>query len=138
MEARSATRFARTAAVLATAAALAGVLSPGAAAGRSLTIGRAESVARGAVLAHPSYRQITKTSSGLVTKSCWRAAGSAVRCSFYAVAPNPCALRGDADGMCAQVLSERRWLVEVRRERGRATARMLKISAGPAKPPPYS
>jgi hypothetical protein len=132
MEARRTRRFACTAAVLATVVATAGVLSSGAAGSHSLTMARAEKVAREAVLAHRSYRQITATRSGLVTRSCWRAAGAAVRCSLYVVTPNACALHGESGAVCAQALWERRWLVEVRRERPGMAAHILRISSGPA------
>jgi len=130
MEASGTRRFACTAAVLAIAVALAGGLSSGAAARRSLTVQRAERVAREAVLAHRSYRQITATRSGLVTRACWRSEGAGVRCSLYVVTPNACALRGGG-AVCAQALWQRRWLVEVRPERHATAARILKISSGP-------
>ena len=134
MEALGTRRFACTAAVLAIVVAVLGVLSPAAVGGRSLTIARAEAVAREAVLAHRSYRRIRATRSGLVTRSCWRVEGAAVRCSLYVVAPNPCALEDDAAAVCAQALWERRWLVEVRRARHGAAARIRKISSGPFGP----
>ena len=134
MEARGMSRFACTAAVLTIVVAVTGAFSPGAVGRRSLTIMRAETVAREAVLAHRSYRQITSTRSGLVTRSCWRVEGAAVRCSLYVVAPNACALQDDAAAVCAQALWARRWLVEVRRSPGVASARILKISSGPFGP----
>jgi hypothetical protein len=132
MAAVGSSRFACKAAILAIAVAVAAACSPAVSAHRSLTITRAEAVARQAVLAHSSYRQITATRTGLVTRRCWRAAGAAVRCSLYVVAPTPCALQRDTGAVCAQALWERRWLVEVRRARHGAAARILKISSGPS------
>jgi len=131
MEARGMRRFACTAAILAIVVVLAGVFSSAASGRRSVTIARAETIARDAVLAHRSYRQITATRTGLVTRSCWRVDGAVVRCSLYVVAPNPCALQDDGATVCAQALWERRWLVEVRRGRDRAAAHILKISTRP-------
>jgi hypothetical protein len=138
MEARRRRRFAPAAilviavvVVAAASAVLSTVLLPGASGRRSLSIARAETAARGAVLAHRSYRQIASTRTGLVTRSCWRAGGG-VRCSLYAVAANPCALTSDSGRICAQALWERRWLVEVRRGRHGTAAHILKISSGPS------
>jgi hypothetical protein len=47
------------------------------------------------------------------------------------VVPNPCALGDDRDGICAQALWERRWLVEAKPSRQGVRARILKISSGP-------
>jgi hypothetical protein len=107
-------------------------LSPGASGRRGISVTRAEVAARQAVLAHPSYRQIASTRSGLVTRGCWGVARGGVRCSLYVVAPNPCALSDDPGGVCVQALWERRWLVEVRRGRHGPAGRILKISSGPS------
>ena len=103
-------------------------------AGRGLTLTRAEKAARKAVLAHPSYRNITSTRGGLLTRGCRHASQSAVRCRLYAIVPSPCSLGGAGpDTVCAQALWERRWLVRVARGRsGATTAHILRISAGPA------
>jgi hypothetical protein len=109
------------------------VLSPAAAGSRAIGIVGAEAAAREAVLAHDSYRRISSTRSGLVTRACWRAPAARVRCSLYAVAPTPCALeRNRAGDVCAQVISKRRWLVEVRRGQHGLAARIVKISSGPS------
>lgn len=109
------------------------VLSPAAARGHGISIAGAESTARKAVLAHDSYRRISSTRSGLVTRTCWRAPEARVRCSLYVVAPTPCALDHNRAGdVCAQVISKRRWLVEVRRGQHGLVARMLTISSGPS------
>jgi hypothetical protein len=129
MDARRMGRFARGAAILVIASFAAAYLAPGAS-GLGIRLTRAEAVARAAVLEHHSYRKIGSTRTGLVTRRCWRAPAARVRCSLYVVAANPCAL-GD-DGVCAQALWERRWLVEVRRARGGMAARILKIASGPS------
>jgi hypothetical protein len=140
MDVRPTGRFAFKAAILAivlggTAAAsvLSPMLSPAAAAGRGISIARAEAAAREAVRAHDSYRRINPSRSGLVTRSCWRAPAARVRCSLYVVAPTPCALDANLAGdVCAQVISKRRWLVEVRRGPHGPAARILTISSGPS------
>jgi hypothetical protein len=133
-------RFAFEAAILvivlgctAAASVLSPVLSPAAAGGRGISIAGAEAVAREVVRAHDSYRRISSTRSGLVTRACWRAPAARVRCSLYVVAPTPCALDPHLAGdVCTQVISKRRWLVEVRRRQHRLVARILKISSGPS------
>jgi hypothetical protein len=133
MDARRNTRIAFKAAVYATVAVAVAGVSPADSARRGLSMSRAEAAARNSVLQDASYRKISSTQGGLVTKSCWRAAGRAVRCSLYVVAANPCALDSDGGTLCAQVLWERRWLVEVRRGRhGVPATRILKISSGPS------
>jgi hypothetical protein len=114
------------------AVAVVGAFAPGASGRRSLSLERAEATAREAVVAHRSYRQITSTRTGLVTRSCWRVPAAGVRCSLYVVTPNPCALDSDPGQICVQALWERRWLVEVRRGRHGTAARILKISSGPS------
>jgi hypothetical protein len=103
-------------------------------AGRGPSLVRAEKAARGAVLAHPSYRQIRSTRTGLLTRRCRHSSRAAVRCRLYTIVPSPCALTaGDPDTVCAQALWERRWVVRVVRTRGGTLrAHILKISAGPA------
>jgi hypothetical protein len=96
-----------------------------------LTMRDARAAARAAVVQHPSYRSI-RSASGLVMRACWRS-GRAVRCSLYRWAPNPCALDG-GDGICAQVLTRRAWLVEVRRREGRTVARVTRIVDTSAEP----
>jgi hypothetical protein len=136
MDVRPTRRFVLEAAILVIVlrgAGAASVLSPVAAGGRGVSIAVAEAAARGAVLAHDSYRRISSTRSGLVTRACWRAPAARVRCSLYVVAPTPCALdRNLAGDVCAQVISKRRWLVEVRRGQHGLAARILKISSGPS------
>jgi hypothetical protein len=97
-----------------------------------LSITRAEAAARQAVREHPSYRGITATRTGLVTRRCWRARRASVHCSLYLVVPSPCALEDDPGRICAQALWERRWLVAVKRERRSVSARILRISSGPS------
>ena len=111
MAARRRRRFARRAAILVIVLAGTAVVSTGASGRRSVSITRAEAAARDAVRVHSSYRQITSTRSGLVTRRCWRVADAGVRCSLYVVAPNPCALSDDSAAVCVQALWERRWLV---------------------------
>jgi hypothetical protein len=132
MEARRRRRFALEAAILVIALVVVAAFSPGASGRRAITIVRAEAVAREAVLVHRSYRQITSARTGLVTRSCWRAAKGGVRCSLYVVAPNPCALEPSPGEVCVQALWERRWLVDVRRGRHGTAAHILKISSGPS------
>ena len=137
MDVRRARRFGCKAAILVivivvTSVGLGAAGSPGAEGRRSVGLPRAETAARTAVLEHRSYRIISSTRTGLVTRRCWRAPAARVRCSLYVVAANPCALNRDAGGLCAQALWERRWLVEVRRERRGVAARILKISSGPS------
>jgi hypothetical protein len=140
MEARGTRSIAFKAAILVIVLVATATFSPRASGRRALTISRAEAVARDAVLAHRSYRQITSARTGLVTRSCRRAAEGTskgipkgrVRCSLYVVAPNPCALEASPGGVCVQALWERRWLVEVRRGRHRPAARILEISSGPS------
>jgi hypothetical protein len=132
MEAPRTRMFALTAAVSATVV-LAACASSATPARAALGIERAKSVARTTVLADPSYGQITARTTGLQTRRCRRLAARRVRCTLYVVVPNPCALGTDQDRVCAQVLWERRWLVEATRDRHRVPAgRILKISAGPA------
>jgi hypothetical protein len=120
-------------ALLASAVAVAAAASPASSSGRALSIGRAEAAARKAVLQHPSYRHITSTRTGLVTRNCRRASGSRVRCRLYAVVPSPCSLEQESDTVCAQVLWERRWLVRVERGRdGRPHAHIVRITSGPS------
>jgi hypothetical protein len=45
------------------------------------------------------------------------------------VAPTPCALNG-GDGICAQVLARRIWLVDVRPRRADAVARVVRVVDG--------
>lgn len=85
----------------------------------------ARAAARAAVVDHPTYRSI-RSSAGLVTRSCWRSR-RAVRCSLYRWASDPCALDG-REGPCAQVLTRRTWLVEVKLRGGRAVARMMRVA----------
>ncbi len=132
MDARRTTGLGRKAAILVIVAAACAAFSPAASGRRSIDIGRAAATAREAVQAHPSYRRITSTRSGLVTRSCWRAPAGAVRCSLYVVVTSPCALGGDPGSVCAQALWERRWLVAIRRGRHGLAARILKISSGPS------
>jgi hypothetical protein len=135
MEARRTGRLALRAAILVIAVAVVGAVTPVASGHRSLNFERAERAAREAVVAHRSYRQITSTQSGLVTRACWRVPAAGVRCSLYVVAPSPCALESDPAGICVQALWERRWLVEARRGRHGVTAHILKISSGPSVAP---
>ena len=92
---------------------------------KSVDLREARVAARAAVRVHPSYRVI-RSSQPLRVRTCWRARRS-VRCSLFRVAANPCALDG-GDGICAQVLARRVWLVEVRLRRGRAVARIMRIA----------
>jgi hypothetical protein len=108
------------------------VLTATAAADRTPGIRDARAAARAVVVEHPTYRSI-RSNAPLVTRSCWRTR-RAVRCSLYRWAPNPCALDG-REGICAQVMTRRIWLVEVRRRRGRAVAHVTRVtdtSAAPA------
>jgi hypothetical protein len=133
MEAIRRRRLALGLGMLATALALGAIVNVVPSAGRGLSITRAEKAARKAVLAHPSYREITATLGGLVTRSCRRTSRSAVRCRLYTVVPSPCSLDRDADTVCAQALWERRWLVRIVRGRhGTPDAHILKISSGPS------
>jgi hypothetical protein len=131
MEARGNSSIAIGAAILVIVLGATAAVSPGAFARRGLGITRAEAAARHAVLVDRSYRRITSTRSGLVTRRCWRVSAVSVRCSLYVVAPDPCALDPERSGVCVQALWERRWLVEVRRRRGGVGARIVKISSGP-------
>ncbi len=88
----------------------------------------AGSAARAAVREHSSYRVI-RSSHPLRVRRCWRHSHSVTRCSLYRVAPTPCALDG-REGICAQVLARRVWLVDVRLRRGRAVARVVRIVDG--------
>jgi hypothetical protein len=140
MDVRPTGRFAFEAAILvivlvgtAAASVLSPVLSPATAGGRGISIAGAQAAAPEAVRAHDSYRRISSTRSGLVTRACWRAPAARVRCSLYVVAPTPCALDANLTGdVCAQVISKRRWLVEVRRGPRGPAGRILKISSGPS------
>jgi hypothetical protein len=118
------------------AAALAGLVFAAAAAGERRQPGMrdARAAARAAVVEHSSYRGI-RSGARLVTRSCWRSR-RAVRCSLYRWAPDPCALDG-REGPCAQVLTRRTWLVEVKLRGGRAVARVLRI-ADTSTSPAYS
>ncbi len=101
------------------------VLAPTGIAGpKRIDLRDARSAAREAVREHPSYRVI-RSSQPLRLRTCWRARAR-VRCSLYRVAPNPCALNG-GDGVCAQMLVRRVWLVDVRQRRGRPVARIVRI-----------
>jgi len=91
----------------------------------------ARAAARAVVIEHQSYRSI-QSNEPLVTRSCWRSR-HAVRCSLYRWAPTPCALDG-RDGVCAQVLTRRTWLVKVSRRNGRTTARVTRIADTSAAP----
>jgi hypothetical protein len=108
--------------VVASAAVLA--LAPAASGAQRVDLRDARTAARAAVRVDPSYRVIRSTRP-LRMRACWRVP-RAVRCSLYRVAANPCALDG-GDGVCAQVLVRRTWLVEVRQRRGRAVARIMRI-----------
>jgi hypothetical protein len=88
----------------------------------------ARNAAREAVREHPSYRVI-RSSHPLRVRRCWRRSHHVTRCSLYRVAPTPCALNG-RDGICAQVLARRIWLVDVRLRRGRAVARIVRVVDG--------
>lgn len=100
-------------------------LAPSATAGSNrVDMREARSAARQAVRAHPSYRVI-RSSQPLRLRTCWRARAR-VRCSLYRVAANPCALNG-GDGVCAQVLVRRVWLVDIRKRRSRPVARIVRI-----------
>jgi hypothetical protein len=106
---------------------------PAVADARGLTLTRAERVARQAVEQHDSYREMSSSHSPLATRSCWRAAGRAVRCSLYALVPSACDLDPHREMVCAQALWERRWLVQVKRNAGgKPAARIVRISSGPA------
>jgi hypothetical protein len=98
----------------------AGPAGPGPAAVRS--------AAREAVREHPSYRVIRSTHP-LRVRHCWRRSHRVTRCSLYRVAPTPCALNG-GDGICAQVLARRIWLVDVRLRRAGAVARVVRVVDG--------
>jgi hypothetical protein len=133
MDARRTIGLAGKAAILMIGVVLASGGSTAASGSHRLSITRAETAARQAVREHPSYRGITSTLSGLVTRRCWRARGASVRCSLYVVVASPCALGGGDPGrLCAQVLTERRWLVSVRRAPHGPAARILKITSGPS------
>jgi hypothetical protein len=134
MDVRRAIELAGKAAILMIVV-IAAVTPPIASGRRDLSLTRAEAAARQAVREHPSYRGITATRTGLVTRRCWHARAASVRCSLYVVVPNPCALEGDPDRICVQALWERRWLVAVERKRYGVAARMLKISSGPSARP---
>ena len=134
MEALTRTRLALALGALVTIVAMGATLSVVPSAGNAPSIGSAEKAARKAVLAHHSYREIRSKRTGLLTRSCRRSRGAAVRCKLYTVVPSPCALGGGDPGtVCAQALWERRWLVRVVRSRsGTSSAHILKIWAGPA------
>jgi hypothetical protein len=136
MEARRATTLALKPAILvglfAMAASVSLATSASTTARADLSIERAETTARKVVRLDTSYRRIATPRGPLVTRRCWRAHAARVRCSLYAVAPNPCALEGRTDGVCAQALWERRWLVQVVRRSGGLRGRILAVSAGPA------
>jgi hypothetical protein len=106
-----------------------------AAARQGVSLVRAEAAARQAVREHPSYRGIEDTHRGPATRRCWRASRGSVRCSLYVVVPSPCTLEDDPQGVCAQALWERRWLVSVKRNARGITARVLKITSGPSAGP---
>src|SRR5436190_11993278 len=129
MEVRSTRRIACTLACLGL---LMAALAPAADA-RGLTLARAERAARQAVLQHHSYREMGTARTPLVTRSCWRVAKGAARCSLYAEVPNACELDPGEDGVCAQAVWQRRWLVAVKRNAGGTpAARIVRISSGPA------
>jgi hypothetical protein len=113
------------------AAATAMVFTAPASAERRPGMREARAAARAVVVEHPTYRSI-RSNEPLVTRSCWRSR-RAVRCSLYRWAPTPCALDG-MDGICIQVMTRRIWLVEVRRRRGRAVARIKRVEDTSALP----
>lgn len=128
MEARLGTRFALAACALALVAAF-----PAPSAGRGLSNPRAEAAAKRAVREDASFRRIAAPDSKLRTRRCRHVRATLVRCTLYAVVPNPCALDPDPGRVCVQALWERRWIVEVRRRRdGGPVARILRVSSGPA------
>ena len=133
MEVRRTRRIACKAALLALLALPVFALSSPPAGARGVPMARAEQTARQAVLQHSSYREIGAARTPLVTRSCWRAAARAVRCSLYVEVPNPCTLDPGAEKVCAQALWQRRWLVEVKRGAGGApVAHILRIGSGPS------
>ena len=88
----------------------------------------ARSAAREVVREHASYRVI-RSSHPLRVRACWRHSSRVTRCSLDRIAPTPCALNG-RDGICAQVIARRVWLVDVRLRRGRAVGRVVRIVDG--------
>lgn len=115
------------AAVVASAASL--VFAPvGIAEERGPVIPTARNAALAAVREHTTYRVI-RSSHPLRVRRCWRHSHTVTRCSLFRVAPTPCALDG-RDGICAQVLARRVWLVDVRLRRGRPVARVVRVVDG--------
>ena len=116
-----------TGAVLASVATCLAFMPPAVAAERP-GLREARAAAREAVREHPSYRVI-RSSHPLRVRTCWRGSRRVTRCSLYRTAPTPCALNG-GDGVCAQVIARRVWVVDVKLRHGSAVARVVRVVDG--------